>query len=158
AARPLVIHGHRSMSSTSPLAPSIPSLPVDQRLVRIRDLVAGLGPSGRGPRREGAKVVHASGAAGCVAALAARAAAGRDRPVICVTGDAEGARKLADDLAFVTGTAEPQSTLVLLANEASPYADISPDRRAAMARLATLAHLAGGAPFRFLVLPAAALV
>src|SRR5262245_14022822 len=42
--------------------------------------------------------------------------------------------------------------------ESSPYADVNPDRRGAMARMATLAHLATQRPWRVLVAPAVALV
>ncbi len=53
--------------------------------------------------------------------------------------------------------------LLLTSSEASPYAEVSPDRRAALGRLATLAHLSRGpaqgrASFRALVVTASALV
>ncbi|MDF2694164.1 MAG: mfd, partial [Labilithrix sp.] len=48
--------------------------------------------------------------------------------------------------------------LVLAMPEASPYADVNPDRRSAMVRMATLAHLATGRPWRVLVAPSSALV
>jgi len=47
---------------------------------------------------------------------------------------------------------------VFAASESSPYADVSPDRRAAMSRMATLFHLAHGLPWRVLIVPAPALV
>jgi transcription-repair coupling factor (superfamily II helicase) len=49
------------------------------------------------------------------------------------------------------------STLLFTPSETSPYAEVHPERRAAMLRLAALFHLAKGHPFRFLVAPAAAL-
>jgi transcription-repair coupling factor (superfamily II helicase) len=48
--------------------------------------------------------------------------------------------------------------LLFEGNEASPYADVNPDRRAAQSRLAALFHLVRGVPFRLLVASATALV
>ena len=102
------------------------------------------------------------GAAGPL--LAARLA--EKRRVILVTADLETARRAAADVAFVReGTLEEEvaedtgegDVLLLAPSESSPYADVSPDRRAAMARMATLHHLAARA-FSVLVVPAPALV
>jgi transcription-repair coupling factor (superfamily II helicase) len=102
--------------------------------------------------------VHVSGTAGSMPALVGRAIALADaRPVVCVVPDQDGARALADDLAFVWGT-QLGDVLLYAAHEAGPYADVNPDRRAAMSRLATLSHLAHNLPFKFLVVPAAGLV
>ncbi len=114
-------------------------------------------------------VVHVAGVAGSASALVARAvglALARSRPIVCITADPDQARALAADLAFLWGGAEGDDVeetaqgqvLFFAANEASPYADVNPDRRAAMSRLATLFHLEHGLPFRFLVTSAAALV
>ena len=77
-----------------------------------------------------------------MAALVARAIAlASARPIVLVTADIDSARRLVDDLAFVWGT-EPGDVLLFTPPEASPYADVNPDRRGAMARLVTLFHLA----------------
>jgi transcription-repair coupling factor (superfamily II helicase) len=102
--------------------------------------------------------LHVSGTAGSMPALVARAIALADtRPIVCVAADQDAARAIADDLAFVWGT-HASDVLLYAAHEAGPYADVNPDRRAAMSRLATLSHLAHERPLRFLVVPAAALV
>ncbi|MBI5532060.1 MAG: transcription-repair coupling factor [Deltaproteobacteria bacterium] len=113
-------------------------------------------------------ISHVAGVAGCASALVARAigaAVDRALPVICVAPDLEQARQLAADIAFLWGERDAEQTeetaqgevLLLAANEASPYADINPDRRAAMTRVATLFHLEHGLPFRFLVTSASGL-
>ena len=43
--------------------------------------------------------------------------------------------------------------LLLAMPESTPYAEVNPDRRLAMLRMATLAHLAAGRPWRVLVVP-----
>jgi transcription-repair coupling factor (superfamily II helicase) len=132
-------------------------LPSDRRVLRARDIAA------RAVAIEpGGKIEHFSGFSGCMTAVVARAIALADaRPIVCVTGDVDGARQLADDLAFFwkdeRGGANDGEVLIFLPNEASPYADVNPDRRAAMARLVTLSRLARGLPWRFLVVPAAGL-
>jgi len=132
-------------------------IPLDRRLLRVRDIAEqakALGPSG---------LLHVTGAAGSMPALVARATTlATERPIVLVTEDLESARRLGDDLAFFWGSRADEDTaqgevLVFSANEASPYADVNPDRRAAMARLMTLFHLAHGLPWRFLVVPASAL-
>lgn len=84
-------------------------------------------------------------------------------PVVVFVPDAEDARRLAGDVRFLLGgdgrDEERGSTvLVLTMPEASPYADVTPDRRGAMNRMATLAELACDRPWRVLVAPAQALV
>ena len=131
--------------------------------------------------------VDVSGVTGSAGPLLAARLANRGEQVVFVTADVDAARRAAADLTFLlshaalsratgdasqrddataladdadadaaedTGNAE---VLLLVPNESSPYADVSPDRRAAMARLATLFHLAKE-PWRVLVVPAAALV
>jgi transcription-repair coupling factor (superfamily II helicase) len=95
-------------------------------------------------------------------ALVARAVAlAQTKPVVCVTTDLEAARRWSDDLSFVWGnrsTETAQGDVLLFAPpEVSPYAEVNPDRRAAMGRLVTLFQLAHALPWRFLVVPAAGL-
>ena len=86
-------------------------------------------------------------------------------PILAVTTDGEEARRLASDVAFFFGSPEDRDAaeegrgevLLLPAPEQSPYVDVAPDRRTAMARLATLFHLSQGLPWRVLIAPAAAL-
>src|SRR5262249_10131188 len=107
-----------------------------------------------------------AGVRGCAGAALAAASARGGRRVIYVTSDREGARQVDEDLGFlVRGTADDDAeesgtgdVLIFAASETSPWADVSPDRRAAMSRMATLFHLAHGLPFRALVIPASALV
>ena len=107
---------------------------------------------------------HAVGAEGSAPALVARAlASASERPVLYVTPDLDSARRAADDLVFLArnattdGQAADATTLLFTPSETSPYAEVHPERRAAMVRLATLFHLAKRLPFRFLVAPASAL-
>jgi transcription-repair coupling factor (superfamily II helicase) len=127
-------------------------VPTDRKVVRAREIARRASAT-----MPGSPVAHYEGMAGCMAAVVARAIARADaRPIVCVTRDAETARQLADDLAFLgAGAGE---TLIFSHNEVSPYADVSPDRRAATARLVTLFHLSHGLPWRFLVVSAAGLV
>jgi transcription-repair coupling factor (superfamily II helicase) len=116
----------------------------------------------------GAGRVDVAGVRGCAAAavVSALVRTGGQRAVL-VTSDIEEARRLADDVSFwVRGAADPEdaeesavgSVLVFAASESSPYADVNPDRRAGMSRMATLAHLAENLPWSVLIVPAAALV
>src|SRR5690606_7790447 len=94
------------------------------------------------------------GAAGTGPALLARALAAEGNvPVLYVCADADGARRAAADLKYlsrrlpavapkVQALPEAAATLLLLPAETQPYADVHPDRRAAMLRAGTLAHLA----------------
>ncbi|HTV18116.1 MAG TPA: hypothetical protein VMG12_05580, partial [Polyangiaceae bacterium] len=56
------------------------------------------------------------------------------------------------------GTPAPHAVQLLLPSDASPYEQVHPDRRAAMRRSSTLAALAAGQPFSFLVTTAAGLL
>ena len=96
----------------------------------------------------------------------ARGGSGKGKPVVLVTSDLDAARRAADDVAFFVKSTTDEATaedtaegdvLVLAASESSPYADVNPDRRAAMSRLATLFHLASGLPWKVLAVPAAGL-
>jgi transcription-repair coupling factor (superfamily II helicase) len=126
---------------------------------RVKDVVARIMALKAAERFDLAGVRGSAGAA--VVAAIARAG----KRVVWVTEDLEGARHAAEDVAFlVRGAIEDDGedagegdVLVFAANESSPYADVSPDRRAAMSRMATLFHLAQERPWKVLVIPAAAL-
>ncbi|HVH42180.1 MAG TPA: transcription-repair coupling factor [Labilithrix sp.] len=85
-------------------------------------------------------------------------------PVVAIAEDADAARRIAGDVAFLLGRVradeleDTNDVLALTMPESSPYADVNPERRGAMGRMATLAHLAAGRPWRVLVAPASALV
>src|SRR5580658_9884803 len=120
---------------------------------RVRSLEAGAG-------------LDVAGVRGCAGAAVVAAIAREGRRVVFVTDDLDSARRAAQDLAFLVrgaidgGDAEETGegdVLVFAAGESSPYADVSPDRRAAMSRVATLSHLAQDRPWRVLLVPAAAL-
>ena len=154
-----------SAHELAPPAPSIeleplPSLLPPEGVVasRIRDAVAAV----RGAPDRRVDVAGVRGSAG--AALAAALARGGQR-VVFVAADLEAARRAAEDVGFfVRGAADDDAedtgegdVLVFAVSESSPYADVSPDRRAAMSRMATLYHLAHERPWRVLVVPASAL-
>ena len=106
-----------------------------------------------------------AGIRGSAGAAVAAAIARAGRRVVLVTADLEAARRMADDVGFlVRGAMDDDAeetgqgdVLLFAASESSPYADVSPDRRAAMSRMATLAHLAHDRPWSVLVVPASAL-
>ncbi len=134
----------------------LPSLdpPADRRLLRARE--AAVSTPARG-------AFHVTGVAGAAAALVAlELHQRRGGPVVCVAEDGDAAQKLAADLAFLLGLPEPGvgtgDVLLLPPYENTPYAEVNPDRRAMLGRLATLAHLALRRPFRFLVVTASSLV
>jgi transcription-repair coupling factor (superfamily II helicase) len=112
--------------------------------------------------------IDVAGARGCAgAAVVSAIVRTARRRVVLVTSDLESARKLADDVAFWVRGAEDEDTaedtgqgtvLVFAASESSPYADVNPDRRAGMSRMATLSHLASSLSWSVLIVPAAALV
>ncbi len=139
-----------------PLAPLLP--PEGVTASRLRDIAArvkALGPT----RLDVAGVRGSAGAA--VAAAVARAG----RKVVFVTADVDAARRAAQDVGFLVRGALAEDAedtgegevLVFAAGESSPYADVNPDRRAAMSRMATLVHLAHDRPWSVLALPAPAL-
>ena len=129
---------------------------------RLRDVAARIRKMDRGR----ADVSGLRGSAGAtLTATLARNGAPSER-VVVVTADLESARRMADDLRFFLrgaldgAEAEDNASgevLVLSVPESSPYADVNPDRRAAMSRMATLSHLTH-LPWRVLVMPASALV
>ncbi|HEU4404978.1 MAG TPA: transcription-repair coupling factor [Polyangiaceae bacterium] len=140
----------------------LPSLdpPEGRPLVRVRQAAeAAAGLKGGEPLRH---LVGVVGAASALAATALRAATGA--LVVCVVDGLERANRLAADLNFLAGERREGGeggalgrVLVLPPYETSPYADVNPDRRAAMARLAVLHHVAAGAEAHFLVVTAASL-
>jgi transcription-repair coupling factor (superfamily II helicase) len=141
-----------------PLPPIVP--PEGVTAARLADVASRLAARGAGR-------VDVSGIRGSADAFMLAAAARAGRPLCVVTKDVDEARRLAQDLAFLlqssTETSSAEDTgegdvLVLAASESSPWADVNPDRRAAMARLATLTHLAAKRPFRALVVAANSLV
>ncbi len=137
---------------------SLLELPTDRKVVRAADLAR--------LAKERTGLSHVVGAEGAAPALVARAlAAGSGRAVVHVTPDLDTARRAADDLGFLCGEVpriapalDASAVLLFAASEANPYSDVHPERRAAMLRMATLFHLARGLPWRFLVVPAPALV
>jgi len=146
------------MNGPHPYMASV-ELPSDRKVVRARDVAAQVSALDRTSKD---RVLHVAGTAGCMSALVARSIAVADkRPVVCVTADIEAARSLVDDLNFVCGNRANETAqgavLSFTPPEASPYADVNPDRRGAMSRLVTLFHLAQKLPWRFLVVPAAGL-
>jgi transcription-repair coupling factor (superfamily II helicase) len=127
-------------------------------VVRLSDLAASAANSPR---------VDVAGVRGSADALviAALVRAGGP-PVIVVAEDVDVARALARDVKFLLGPgvaggddemSDSDSVLVLATSESSPYADVNPDRRAALNRMATLGHLAADRPFKVLVVPATGL-
>jgi transcription-repair coupling factor (superfamily II helicase) len=138
-------------------------LPTDRRVVTARAIAAELATLGKSATSTSQRVLHVAGVAGAMSALVARAVAlAQSKPVVCVTTDLESARRLADDLNFVWGNRSAETAqgevLLFAPPESSPYADVNPDRRGAMARLVTLFQLAHQLPWRFLVVPASGLV
>ena len=135
-------------------------LPEGRAALTMRDLAAQAGGSPR--------VIHATSAAPGATALVLRSLVlARKKRVIAITADVETARALAADASFLLGARDADdaeagattfgSVLLFLPNEASPYADVNPDRRGAQARLATLFHIAMDLPWSVLVCPVAAL-
>ncbi|WP_437930515.1 transcription-repair coupling factor [Sorangium sp. So ce291] len=138
-------------------------LPADRRVVTPRDIAAELAAAPPG-------TLHVTGAAGSAGALVIRRllAAAPGRRVVAFTPDVDSARALAADASFLladrdadaaeaAGASAFGSVLLYMPNEASPYADVNPDRRGAQTRLATLFHLGMDLPWLVLVCPIAAL-
>ncbi|HEY5241904.1 MAG TPA: transcription-repair coupling factor [Polyangiaceae bacterium] len=141
--------------------------------VRVRDIAARVkslsSPSSASSSASSStsRRVDVSGVRGCAGASVAAAIARTGRRVLLVTADLDTARRSAEDIGFflrgaLVDTDEAEDTgegdvLLFAASEASPYADVNPDRRAAMSRMATLHHLAHAQPWSVLVVPAPAL-
>jgi transcription-repair coupling factor (superfamily II helicase) len=139
-----------------PLEPVLP--PEGVTAARLRDVASDVltAESGR---------VDVSGVRGA-AGPALTAEIARKRRVVVVTVDLETAAKLAGDVRFFLGRdgdggdgedGSDADVLVFPAQETSPYADVNPDRRAAMSRMAVLSRLADGRGAKVLVLPVSAL-
>jgi transcription-repair coupling factor (superfamily II helicase) len=131
---------------------------------------------------------HVSGVRGAGAPLLARfTASALERPVLYVAPDAESAEAAARDLRYLlgeprlgtggtsaggnvpsgrasldgeasAGPPSPHAVQLLLPSESSPYEQVHPERRAVMRRASTLAALASGQRFTFLVTSAAGLL
>ena len=137
-------------------------LPTDRRVVTTAVIAAAISASGAG-------LTHVTGVAGGAPALVVRAlAASARRKIIAVTPDLEAARALAADISFLLGVRDADDAeaaggstlgrvLLYLPSEASPYADVNPDRRGTQTRLATLFHVAMELPWDVLVCPVTAL-
>jgi transcription-repair coupling factor (superfamily II helicase) len=119
--------------------------------------------------RERARRVAVHGCDGSFAAAAiarvAGAVPGEARPLVVLVPDEVRAITLARDIGFFLGAAHqaddpaaPPHVLHLPSVESSPYAEISPDRRAIMSRLATLFRLSQGFAGEVVVASAAALL
>jgi transcription-repair coupling factor (superfamily II helicase) len=114
------------------------------------------------------RYLHVSGARGAGPPLLARFAADAlARPVLYVAPDGESAEAAARDLRYLLAEPRlglPQPAVVqhavqlLLPSESSPYEQVHPDRPATLRRASTLAALAAGQPFSFLVTSAAGLI
>jgi transcription-repair coupling factor (superfamily II helicase) len=146
----------RPVEDLEPLSSLTP--PEGVTTARIRDVAARVRSLGPG-RLDVAGVQGSAGPA--IAAAIARAG----RRVVFVTGDLDEARRAAQDAGFlVRGAVDDEAedtgegeVLVFAASESSPYADVSPDRRAAMSRMAALFHIAHERAWSLLAVPAGAL-
>ena len=129
--------------------PPLPSRdPVLKAAVTLQDAVRRLA--------DGPSPAHVGGCAGAAASLLLAATAG-EAPTLVVVADEETARRTTEEIATFLGAGAAQ-VLRLPAPQNSPYAPVAPDRRTAMERLAVLARLHAGEPWRFLVVPASALL
>jgi transcription-repair coupling factor (superfamily II helicase) len=149
----------RAAPRAEELEPLPPLLPPDGIVAaRLRDVVARVKGLAGGR-------VDVAGARGSAPAALAAAIARAGRRVVLVATDLEAARRTAEDVGFLVRGAlddEAEDTgegdvLVFAGNESSPYADVNPDRPAAMSRMATLFHLAHDRSWSVLVVPASAL-
>lgn len=137
-------------------------LPTDRRVVTASALAAATAATAAG-------TTHVTGVAGGAPALVVRAlAALGPRKIVAVTPDIDTARALAADVSFLLGVRDADDAeaagastlgrvLLYLPSEASPYADVNPDRRGTQTRLATLFHVAMDLPWDVLVCPVTAL-
>jgi len=138
------------------------ALPDDRPIVALGDVVA---RARRGGRLD---LLGARGGALPIAVAALAREVGR--PIVLVTAEVDRARTLVSDLEFLTHSPRSEGdvsaedaedsavgdVLLLAPPEASPYAEVAPDRRAALSRLATLSHLVAR-PFLACVVTASAL-
>ncbi len=139
-----------------PLPPLLP--PEGLAASRLRDVAERVKSLGKGR-------LDLAGIRGSAGAAVAAAIARQGRRVVLVAADLDAARHAAEDIGFLARGAlddEAEDTgqgevLVFAGQESSPYADVNPDRRAAMSRMATLFHLAHERPWSVLCVPASAL-
>ncbi|HET9956028.1 MAG TPA: transcription-repair coupling factor [Polyangiaceae bacterium] len=140
------------------------ALPEDRRILTLRELSAQV------LQRRG--ILHVRDASGAAPALCAQALCDSGaKHVVYVAPDLDRARRASADLSALsrglpassrvapgsTRAAQSVGPLMFAATETSPYAEVHGDRRAAMARAATLFHIAAGLPFQFVVITASAL-
>jgi transcription-repair coupling factor (superfamily II helicase) len=147
-------------------APVSPTAPLDRLTAPERRGVAQALREIAAALREGAGpgAVEVYGAAGSLgAALSAQLAAGAG-PVVYVCADEDAAEARLDDLSFflpAPAASEdplaPPAALQLPTPDPSPYAEMQPDRRALLGRMAALFRLARGFAPRVLVTSAPAL-
>lgn len=98
---------------------------------------------------------------GALELLLTEAARAGAPPALVVTADQATARDAAAALTFFgapTSGGSSQRVLPYPAADVSPFAEVAPDRRAAMERIATLSHLAQGQAWSFVVAPITALL
>jgi transcription-repair coupling factor (superfamily II helicase) len=102
-------------------------------------------------RADGARCIRLLGCEGPLQALVAAELSKTARPVIAVARDGAAAEALARDLAFLLppssaqdDPAAPARVMLLPELETTPWADVSPDRRAILRRMATLFRLSQG--------------
>ncbi len=99
-----------------------------------------------------------SAPSGALAYLLHAARKNLGKPLLIITADSASATRMAADLRFFEGDADPPRVLLYPAAETTPFVDVAPDRRASMHRLSVLFHLAHELPWSCLVVPVTALV
>ena len=114
-------------------------LPSERRVVTVEEVLRTLLHSEGRDATPSAS--HVTGVFASATALVASKIAQSGHPVLVVVAEADEAIATARDIAFFLGPRAPRA-LTLMPSDASPYADVNPDRRAAQLRLATLSHLA----------------
>ncbi|RMH35956.1 MAG: hypothetical protein D6689_23010, partial [Deltaproteobacteria bacterium] len=102
--------------------------------------------------------VAAYGAPPALAALVAARVAGGGEPLVVVLPDEAAAARLAEDIAFFLPPGDADRVVHVPAIDTSPYAELSPDRRAVMQRLAALFRLSHGDGSDIVVLSALSLM
>ena len=133
------------------------ALPEDREVVTARQIAA------RSPELSRLHVVGAEGSAG---GLVARALALSGAHVLYVTAEVDAARRALSDLSFLSQALpfdsarvpDGETPLFVMPPESTPWADVRPDRRAQMARVGALSHIAMGLPWRYMVTTAQGLV